>query len=321
MLGAAMRGASTSLRWPRRLGLAMALTSATLAACDVDDPSDDPQEVALRDARAVAHGSGSLDGAPRLVHLASQFALPPGLDASDPAALLGEAVAAAHARLTFGFAALDCEAEVDTDGQTRVSLALTGCTLLLWSIDAELEAVARVETEACDTGSCAVAVLWDVDMTEVSTGLRGLPPARFSGPAELRAPVDPSARMQWRTLPGFVIDTPLGRRFESVSTASWIIDADDCVELDLGARLSLEPSADEEVDAIDERIGDVVVSARALRRCPGQCPASGRVQLSFGAGQVLAWEHDGSGTIHVQGPRGRELEAELPCVQEAGAGE
>jgi hypothetical protein len=320
MLGATMRGASTSLRWARALGRGTVLLAATLAACDVDDPSDDPQDATLRDARAVAHGSGSLDGAPRLVYLAGQFALPPGLDASDPTALLRNAVAAVHARLSFGFAALDCEATIDTDGQARVSLALTGCTLLLWSIDAELEAVARVETEACDTGTCAVAVLWDVDMAEVATGLRGVPPARFSGPAELRAPVEPSARMQWRTLPGFVIETPLGRRFESVSTASWSIGADDCVELDLGARLSLEPSPGAQVDALDEQVGDVVVSARGLRRCPGQCPASGRVELSFGAGQVLAWTHDGSGTILVQGPRGRELEAQLPCAQEASAG-
>lgn len=302
------------------MGLALTVLATTLAACDGDDSSDEG-DAALRDARAVAHGSGSLDGAPRLVYLAGQFALPPGLDATDPAALLRDAVVAAHARLSFAFAALDCEAAVDTDGQTRVSLALTGCTLLLWSIDAELEAVARVETEACDTGTCAVAMLWDVDMAEVATGLRGVPPARFSGPAELRAPVDPSARMQWRTLPGFVIDTPLGRRFDSVSTASWTIGDDDCVNLDLGARLSLERSPGEDVDPLDEQVGDVVVSARGLRRCPGQCPASGRVQLSFGAGQLLAWEHDGSGTIRVLGPRGRELEARLPCAQEASAGE
>jgi hypothetical protein len=304
-------------RWARPPMTAMAMA---LAACDPQSPFDDDDE-ALRDARAVTHGAGSLDGAPRLVYLAGQFVLPPGLDATDPDALLRDAVAAAHARLVLGFAVVGCDAVVDTDGEARISMTLSGCTLLLWSIDAELEAVASVETEPCDTGTCAAAVRWDVDLAEMATGLRGLPPTRFSGPAELRAAVDPSERMQWQTLPGFVIETPLGRRYDTLSTASWSIDADDCVEVDIGARLSLEERPGEALDDIDERIGDVVVSGRGIRRCPGQCPEAGRVELAFGAGQVLAWEHDGSGTILVQGPRGRELEARLPCAEELDAGQ
>jgi len=202
-------------------------------------------------------------------------------------------------------------------------MALSDCTLLLWTVDLELEATARVETEPCETGSCATAVLWDVDLGEMASGLRGLPPIRFSGPAELRAPVDPAARMRWTTQPGFTLETPLGLRFEALSTATWSIDADDCVEVDIGTRLSLEDGPGDEqgeLDELDERLGDVVVSGRSLRRCPGQCPERGRVELSFGAGRLLAWEHDGSGTILVQGPRGRELEARLPCAEDLGDG-
>jgi len=299
--------------WPARLGLLLALATA----CDSETPSEDTEE---RDARAVAFATGPLDGAPRLVYLASLFALPPGLDPTDPDALLRDTVTAVHARLAFVFEGLDCEATVDTDGQTRVGLSLSGCTLLLWSIDSELEAVARLETEACETGTCATAVRWDLDIGELATGLRGLPPIRFAGPAELRAAVDPTMRMQWQTQPGFTIETPLGLRFESLSTASWTVDADDCVEVEIGARLSLELRPGQRLDALDERIGDVVVSGRDLRRCPSQCPERGRVELSFGAGHVLAWEHDGSDTILVEGPRGRMLEAELPCDAVTDAG-
>lgn len=316
--GATVMGTSTRRRWARRGRLATALVIASLlGACDPGEPADD--DSALQDARAVAHGTGSLDGAPRLVYLAGQFALPPGLDPTDPEAVLRDAVMAAHARLSLAFAAIGCEATVDTDGQARITLALSGCTLAVFTIDAELEAVARVEIEACATGTCAAAVVWDVDMAEMATAVRGRPPTRFAGPAELRLALDPAERMQWRTLPGFTLETPLGRRFDTLSTTHWRVDADDCVELDMGARLSLDVRPGEALDEIDERIGDVVVSARGLRRCPEQCPLAGRVELSFGAGQVLAWEHDGGGTILVEGPRGRRLEAELPCAEEAGA--
>lgn len=300
----------------RRCALAM-VALATMVACD---PETSPNDDAQRDARAVAHATGPLDGAPRLIYLAGQFVVPPGLEATDPDALLLETVATTHARLSFGFDALDCDATVETDGQARISMTLSGCTLLLWVVDLELDAVARVETEPCETGTCATAVLWDVDLGEMASGLRGLPPVRFSGPAELRAPVDPAMPMRWATQPGFTIETPLGLRFETLSTATWSIGDDDCVEVDIGARLSLEERQGGELDELDERIGDVVVSGRGLRRCPGQCPERGRVELSFDAGRVLAWEHDGSGTILVQGPRGRELEASLPCAEEQGAG-
>lgn len=293
---------------------------ATLIAPTACDPETSRDDDALRDARAVAHATGPLDGAPRLLYLAGQFVVPPGLDATDPDALLRETVTTTHARLSFGFDALDCDATVETDGQARISMVLAGCTLLVWTVDLELEALARVETEPCDAGTCAAAVRWDVDLGEMAAGLRGLPPVRFSGPAELRAPVDPAAAMAWATRPGFTIETPLGLRFETLSTITWSTDADDCVEVDIGARLSLEEREGGELDELDERIGDVVVSGRGVRRCPGKCPERGRVELSFDAGQVLAWEHDGSGTILVHGPRGRELEATLPCADELGAG-
>jgi hypothetical protein len=299
-------GTSTRSQWARPLMLL-----ATLGACD-PEPQTDDVDVALRDARAVAHGSGTLDGTPRLAAFGSLFAAPPALPVADLDAVRRDTVVAVHARLAATFAAIGCDAAVDTDGQTRVSMTLAGCRLLLWSIDAELEAVARVETEACDAGTCAVAVVWDADITEMSTGLIGRPRSRFLGPAELRAPVDLAEPMEWRTHPGFVIETPMGLRYDTLSTASWRLDADDCVERVLGARLSLEEREDE----LDERIGDLVVSARELRRCPGRCPESGRVELSFGAGQVLAWTHDGSGTVRVRGPRGHELEARLPCAEE-----
>lgn len=294
-------GTSRIRRWLRAAMVGSTTVMAMASSgCDVEPPDDD---TVMRDARAVTHGAGSLDGTPRLASFGNLFALPPGLDASDPEVLRAQAVLAIHARLGFSFAAVGCDATVETDGQTRVSLALESCNLLLWSIDAELEAVARVEADV---------VVWELDITEMATGLRGLPPSRFFGPAELRAPLDPDLPMQWSTQAGFVIETPQGRRYDTLSSASWTTDADDCVDIELGARLLLEEREDE----VDDRIGELVLSARDLRRCPGRCPESGRVELSFGTGQLLAWTHDGGGTITVQGPRGRTLEARLPCAEE-----
>lgn len=285
-----------------------------LAGCDADEPDD---ELALRDARAVVHGSDSLEGAPRLAYFGALFVVPPGLDPGDPEAVRRDTVAAVHQRLVATFAAIGCEAELDTDGEHTVGMSLQGCRLLAWTLDADVEAHAEVETAPCETGTCATAVVWDVDIGTLSTR-RGLwPPTGFAGPAILRAPVDPAEPLRWDTQPGFVLETRLGLRFEALTRARWTVDEDDCVELELGSRLALE----ERDDALDEQIGDVVVSVRGLRRCPERCPEAGRVELSFAAGAVLAWEHDGSDTVTVQGPRGRSLEARLPCAEERGASE
>lgn len=286
--------------WVMALGLA-AWSSAL--GCDLSAPDDDAMQVA---ARAVRHGNQAMDGQPRLAYVGALFAVDPSLDPSDPDAMRRAAVQAVHDRLALTFQSIGCDAELDTDGDATVSVHLQGCRLVLWTVDAEIEGTARVETEG------TTAVVWDLDIAELSSGALGLPRASFSGPAELRAPLDPAEPMRWQTFPGFVLESRLGLRFDALSTASWSIGEDDCVEIELGARLTLETRE----DALDEAIGDVVISARDIRRCPGRCEESGDVELSFGAGKVVSWSHDGSDTITVHTPRERTFEVELPCAEE-----
>ncbi|MEX1367792.1 MAG: hypothetical protein AB1Z98_31980 [Nannocystaceae bacterium] len=291
----------------KTIGLAVGLG---LGGCELAEPdADDPT---LR-TRAVVDGNQAVDGTPRLAYVGALFRAAPGLDPSDPDQARQLTVTAVHDRLAATFEVIGCDAELDTDDDTTIGLVLRGCRLLLWTLDAELEARAEIVTEACETEPCAAtAIAWDLDIAELSSRVLDLPGTSFSGPAQLQAPVDPAQPMRWETFPGFVIETRLGRRLDTVSTASWTIDEDNCVWMDLGARLSLEDLDDD----IDARVGNVVLSVRGLRRCPGRCESTGDVQLSFAAGQVVSWSHDGDDTITVITPRGRSIEVSLPCAEE-----
>ncbi len=299
-------------RWTTAAALAFA-ASASLA-CDAESLL--PEDVAERDARAVAHGAGTLDTSPRFAHLGALFALNATADITDADALRRDAVRIVRDRLAITFALVGCAADIDSDQERTLSLRLEGCRLLLWDLDADLEGTVRVETSSCEAGECPTAVVWDLDITDIASGLLDFPKVRFSGPAEVRAPVTMGEAMQWQTFPGFVTQTRIGLRFDTLSTASWIRDENDCITLDVGARLSLE-SLDNE---LDERIGDVVLATRGLQRCPGRCAHAGQVQLTFGAGQVLGWTYEGAGRVRVRGPQGREVEVQLPCAAEMDEG-
>lgn len=281
------------------------------SGCDPQTPTDDDH--ALRAARAVGHGSQSMDGTPRMAAIGALFEVDPALDPTDPDALRQGAVQAVHDRLALTFQVVGCDAQLDTDGDRVVHVAFEGCRLMLWTFDVDIDAEARVETEACDDGTCVTGVLWALDIAELSSSTLGLARSGMSGPAELRAPVDHAEPMRWETFPGFVLETRLGLRLEAVSTSTWALADDDCVTIDFGGRLSLETRIDE----IDEAIGDVVVSARGIHRCPGRCEDAGDVQLAFGTGQVVEWSHDGSDTITVFAPRERTFEVVLPCADDA----
>lgn len=312
------------MRAMRRWRLAAAVLSTGLAsACDPGASGDpaaptmDDEQMQEVDFRAATHGAASLESTPAFVHVGNLFAYAPPLlgeiDLSDIDAVRRQAVAAANARLAITFAVLGCDAELDTDDERRISARLQGCQLLLWELDADVEAVvSEVETQPCDAGECASRIIWEMDIGELKSGPVGLPKAGYVGPIDIEAPVDPTERMAWTTRPGFAIDTALGLRFDTLSTADWLVYNDeDCINLNMGARLTL----DEREDELDEFIGDIVISARGVDRCPDRCAHAGEVQLSFGAGQLLRWTHDGGQTLTVQGPRGREVEITPPCAE------
>jgi len=280
-------------------------------ACDQTEapPVEDTE---ARDIRAVTFATEALDGTPRFAHFGSIFAVDPLTEDDDPNdldAIRRDAVQGVRERLTLVFAAIGCDATIDSDDDRTLSLTLRSCHYLQWDFDVELEAVARVETRACEEGTCPTAVIWALDIAELASGPSDGPQARFVGPLEFRAPFDPSELMRWETFPGFVLQGPVGLSFDTLSTASWAVDDDKCITLDFGARLTPQQREDE----LDELIGDVVIAARGVRHCPLSCADEGEVQLTFGTGQVLGWSYEGESSIVVQGPRGREVEVSLSC--------
>lgn len=313
------------MRMMRRWLLAATVLGTGLAsACDPGEPGDsgdptmDDEQMRAADIRAASHGVASLDSTPPFVHVGNLFAYEPPLfgevDPTDADAVRRHAVTTVYNRLAFTFAVLGCEPELTTDDERMISVHLQGCQLVLWELDASVVAtLAEVEMSPCDAGECASRVIWELDIDELKSGLVGLPKSGYVGRIDIEAPLDPTERMAWSTRPGFAIETGIGLHFDTLSTADWLVYGDDkCIDLNMGARLSLEEREDE----LDELIGDIVISARGVNRCPSQCPHAGDVQLSFGAGHVLSWTHDGSQTLTVRGPRGREVEITPPCAEQ-----
>lgn len=305
--------------------MAAAMLSAGLAtACDSgssEEPSDpammDDEQLRELDLRAARHGVASLDGNPAFVHVGNLFAYTPPLvgeiDPTDADAIRRQAVAVAHTRLAITFAVIGCTADLQTDEDTTITVDLQGCRLALWELDADVRAVARVEMSPCEAGECAERVVWEMDVGELKSGLIGFPKSGYVGGIDIGAPIDPEERMSWATQPGFAIETDDGLRFDTLSTADWLVYGEDnCVELNMGARLSLEEREDE----LDELLGDIVISARGIERCPGECATAGDVQLSFGAGHVLRWTHNGDETLTIEAPGGRQLELTPPCAEQ-----
>jgi hypothetical protein len=288
-----------------------------------DDDQDDPL-VRAKDLRAATHVTNSLDGTPGFVHIGNLFSYAPPLfgavDLGDADAVRQHAVTTVYNRLDFAFAVIGCDADLQTDDDRSVSLDMQGCQLGVFEIDADVEATAQVvmgEGGSCDAEQCATQVRWSLAIGELKSGLIGFPKSGFIGPIDFVAPIDSTERMQWQTGDGFAIETGVGLTFDTLSTASWLVREDsNCIEIDMGARLSLEEREDE----LDELIGDLVVSARGIDRCPGQCATAGDVEISFGAGQVIRWTHDTDDTITVVGPLGREVEVTPPCVEQRPGG-
>ncbi|MCA9711185.1 MAG: hypothetical protein KDK70_35425, partial [Myxococcales bacterium] len=162
----------------RRWATAAMLGTGLLSACDPGstpppDDGDDDEQALARDFRAATHGTSSLDGTPGFVHIGNLFAYTPGwgVDTTDADAVRQDAVASVYNRLALTFAVLGCEPDLQTDDDRQVSLTMQGCRLVLWEIDADVEATAHVQTAPCGAGECPVAVVWDLDVSQLHSGL------------------------------------------------------------------------------------------------------------------------------------------------------
>lgn len=288
----------------RALGLALAIG---MVACD-EDPAP-TEQVDAADIVVAERSNSSLKATVNLAHVADIYH---ARDVSDipltPVQVQGLAVLGLVYSLDHVYQAFGCEPMIETDNQTFVQATFVGCSTLFL----ELEGTARADVSViADEQGRPTGIDWLVDGTEFSIhNPRQEFNPLFRGKLRLTTPLD-GGPMQWETGIGgerFEIDLEIGR-FDARSLASWTIDENDCVTMDLEAQLTRLDVEDD----LDEQIGDIVVSVDRLRQCQDRCPESGSVNLVYGAGEILQWTYTAENVVKISGPRSRRFEATLPC--------
>ena len=290
----------------RAFGLAIAIGVGAIA-CD-EEPAE-PEVVDAADIVVAERSNSSLKATVNLAHVADIYragdvgdlVLTPELAQS--LAVLGLRYALDHV-----YQAFNCAPMIETDDRTYVQATFVGCRTLFL----ELEGTARAEIGVLvDEANVPTGIEWLVDGTEFSIhNPRQEFNPLFRGKVLLRTPIGPGP-MEWETgVDGepFEIDLDIGA-FDARSLASWTIDDNECVTMDLEAQLTRLDVEDD----LDEEIGDIVVSVDDLVQCQDRCPESGTVNLVYGAGEILQWTYTAENVVQISGPRSRHFEATLPC--------
>ena len=215
--------------------------------------------------------------------------------------------------------------ESETDDSTFIRVVFNQCPAGLFrllEINGELRATLEVEEAPCPRGTCVVAVTFIIS----SEGLRfssryGPQFVAYTGEWSLYDPVDPGLTTTWKSR--YRTGDHQGRRRELNSQASWMVGniADSqCLTMEWHADFVATDESEGGEDSMSPEEATarrVYVKVRDLTRCADQaCPIAGRVQLSFGRGEVRRWDYDGIGTVLVTGPRGRQFPVTLPCATE-----
>jgi len=292
-----------------RHGVALALAFAL--GCDPGGGEDGELRrldtiVADRSARAVGNKTNLASLAELL------FSAPPSLVGLDPTAARTEAVAELVARLG-GIDFQDCTPQITSDPLAgSVDAVFDDCRAGPFRVQGDAHATVAIEAAPCDGGECASALLWTLHDFDVLVGPDDARP-HFTGDVVLRDEIRPLSQpqvpMSWTTQPGFAITNPLGV-FETISHASWTVDAGRCVDMRMESRLE---RIDEDAQDPHRRIQTIVVAVDGLRRCPLRCPEAGDVQISFGAGALLEWSYENGDTVEVVAPGGQRFSQALAC--------
>lgn len=284
--------------------------------CDEETGSEelDPADVVVAE-----RSNTSLKATVNLAHVANIYH---SSDVStlnlDAATLQTLAFLALNASLDHVYTIFGCTPMIETDDETFANATYLEATFVGCRTPfLELEGTARAEitVEVDEVTGKPTGVNWRVDGSDFSIhNPRQEFSPLFRGVVTLTTPIDGGA-MKWQTGPtpehpedGFEIDLPIGR-FDARSIASWTIDANECVTMDLEAQLTQLDMEDD----LDEEIGDIVVSVKHLRQCKDRCPEDGEVDLAYGAGKILEWTYEADSFVDIRGPGGTSFEGALPC--------
>jgi hypothetical protein len=291
----------------RRYALGLGLCAAL--GCD---QTEEPEELDPADVVVAERANTSLKATVNLAHVANIYH---ANDISNlpltPTDVQELAVWFLNVSLEQVYQAFNCEPMIE-NGDSYVQATFVGCRTLFL----ELEGTARADiTVEVDEANKPTGVNWRVDGREFSihNPRQDFTPL-FLGIVTLTTPINGGA-MKWQTGPtaehpddNFEIDRPIGR-FDARSIATWTIDDNECVTMDLDAQLTQLDMEDD----LDEEIGDIVVSVKDLRQCQDRCPEDGTVNLAYGAGRILEWTYTAESVVDINGPGGTAFEGVLPC--------
>ncbi len=263
------------------------------AGCGVDDGGDEV---------AVAESSAALESS-------ADFALVTDIAYSAPLGLGTMGVDAARTRmitairngLDFLIGSAPC-ITIDSDDMTFVEAQFENCGTGEVPVDGLIRASLDFETRSCLAGECPTAVTYQLDPIDFSSGDN-----RFAGAFGLRDPVDPNERMSSTGV--WTLETEAGGELGLDTNASWLRTGL-CVDMSWDATLTLNEEARE---AIGTDVEILAARATDIRRCLGQCPSQGTLDIAYGQGEVLRVEYTGGATAQVTGPRGVGFEVDLPC--------
>lgn len=208
----------------------------------------------------------------------------------DPALAGPKIVSATRGGLMSALARPTCLTS-ETDDATYLDLRFADCQ---HSSTGRLDGAIHLEFAAvagqCAGVPCVVAVDYALAVTDLEIRSSTITRSQVA----LRVSVDPTQPVIYASDAELPAD---GRVLEARTEASWDDDGT-CVTADFGVELTAPDHA-------------AAIGGRGVRSCMG-CPEAGEVQLSWGAGEAVAWEYTGEGEIAVVGPRGQA--ASLPTL-------
>jgi hypothetical protein len=271
-----------------RIALCLALAFAP-GACAGDD------EERADDTLAADHVATALDSSSELSRLVVPLEVSGNLG---PDAILARQRKVMEAAAAFDAldGIRDC-VDVATDNATYVDVTFRSCLIAFLTFDGRLRADVAIDPPVGLPSRVVVTVtLTDLTLTGP------LRSRRLDGEVVLRhailplgSPVELEGELQVAPDGGPALTASLG--------AAWTVN-DGCVTLTGGAQLSGAPLGE---------LGPIVLSGERIQGCRNQCPTSGSVELSYGAGKLLGWTYTGADVATVIGPRGKRVEVALPC--------
>lgn len=191
----------------------------------------------------------------------------------------------------------DCMS-VDTDFSSFVELVFDDCQTLFVDLDGSLRAELSIDRTAIPARLEFELSTAPLDRLAVATRQREV--IYTDSSFTTRFAVLGAAPVEFF---GDLTITEGNKTLEVSADASWTV-TNSTVTLSAGAQVSGSATGE---------LGTISASVENLVRDPEQCPASGDVQVSYGAGVFLQWSYTGDDSVTVLGPQGKQLDVPLDC--------